>query len=147
MGLWGTDYVLRKGAYSSVRIQSMCWSGTFSPAFPTRFWTAQAHCWTTHATERDFNIEQTKLHTARGPPWHLLSWNFSLTFAGGGEAFITRQLSQKGWKGGGLWLWKWHISFASDGVSGSWGTYSQTFQPVLWHMARRRGGLKLKISK
>lgn len=25
-----------------------------------------------------------KAHTARGPPWHLLCWNFSLTFGGGG---------------------------------------------------------------
>ena len=74
-----------------------CWSGTFSPAFPTRFWTAQAHCWTTHATERDFTIEQTKAHTARGPPWHLLSWKFSLTFERG-LFFLTKQLSQKGWE-------------------------------------------------
>lgn len=80
MGEKGTDRVLRKGAYLSLRVQSMCWSGTFSPAFPTRFWTAQAHCWTAHATEQDFNIEQTEPHTARGPPWHLLGWKFRLTF-------------------------------------------------------------------
>lgn len=107
--LWGTDSVLRKGAYSSIRIQSMCWSGTFSPAFPTRFWTAQAHCWTTHATERDFNIEQTKPHTARGPPWHLLSRNFSLTFAGGGGLLSLDNCHKKGERVG--------VSVCANGIS------------------------------
>lgn len=60
------------------RPQSKSWSGTFSPAFPTRFWTAQAHSWTTHATEQDFNMEQTEPQKSRRATLtfaQLLAWH------------------------------------------------------------------------
>lgn len=72
-----------------------------------------------------------KAQTARGPPWHLLCWNFTLTFVEGFFFFLPLTVHNCHNRGGGLRKLCVCIGSAPRRIQkGSRGRYAEIFRPV-----------------